>query len=271
MSLPQSYADRILDKLGINWPEDLELLEAIAWERGALVRHDKLDGAEARLTVMGRRAVITISTSVQNPHRQRFNIAHELGHLEMHRYQTNSSICTSQDLNRWDNRDKNNVLELQANEFAAAFLLPQRFFAGLCQAEPPSLDFISQLADKFNVSLTAAALRYLLFCGEPCAVVFSQDNHIRWFHSSREFEKMELFVDVRSRLDRASLAAPFFQGQTIQRRQKSVPAAAWLSGERYGDEVTIKEHSWPMPGYKAVLTLLWVDDEIETDDGDDDW
>ena len=143
MSLPQSCADQVLDKLGIDRPEDLELLEAIAWERGAMVRHNKLDGAEARLMVMGRRAIITISTAVQNPHRRRFNIAHELGHLEMHRYQTNSSICTSQDLNQWDNRDKNNAIELQANEFAAAFLLPQRFFADLCRIEPPSLNFIA--------------------------------------------------------------------------------------------------------------------------------
>lgn len=270
MSLPQFYADRVLDKLGIDRPEDLELLEVIAWERGALVREDKLDGAEARLTVMGGRAIITLSTAVQDPHRRRFNIAHELGHLEMHRSRANLAICTSQDLNQWDHRDKNKAIELQANEFAASFLLPERFFASLCQVESPSLDFIGQLANKFNVSLTATALRYLLFCGEPCAVVFSQNNRICWFRGSREFEKLDLFVDVRSRLDRSSLAAPFFQGQAIRQTQKSVPALAWLRSGRYRDEATIKEQSWPMPGYNAVLTLLWVDDEIEADDDDND-
>ncbi len=265
MAFPHHVAERVLDKLSITRREDLQLLEYIAWERGALVQERHLDGSEARITITGRKAIITISTIIIDPRRKRFSIAHELGHLEMHRYKNNLALCTSQDLNDWGLKQGEVNLEQEANEFAAALLLPERFFAHLCRREEPSLDFIAELAETFNVSLTATTIRFLHFCGEPCAVVFSQDRNIRWFHGSKEFKDIDVFIDVRSRLDPSSLAISFFQKGTIQKNPKRVSASAWFTPGQYRQDATIREQSWAMPSYNAVLTLLWVDDDIEED------
>ena len=40
MPKSQFYADRVLDDLGIDQLEDLKLLEAIAWKRGAMESDD---------------------------------------------------------------------------------------------------------------------------------------------------------------------------------------------------------------------------------------
>jgi len=264
-SKPDYTAKRVLDELGVTGREDLALLESIAWERGAMVRDKHLDGAEARLTVIGRRAIITISTTV-DPRRRRFSIAHELGHLEMHRLNSGLILCTNQDLDDWRSQHAGTNLEQEANEFASALLLPERFFAPLCKREEPSLDIVAEMAETFDVSLTATALRYLHFCGEPCAVVFSQDGYIRWFRGSEEFEDIGVFVDVRSKLDPSSLAAAFFRGHTVRTTAKRVDVSAWFAPGRYRHDATVLEQSWAMPSYNAVLTLLWVDDDIEDDD-----
>ena len=266
MAFPEYYAEHVLDELGIKSLEDLRLLELIAWERGAMVQYKRLDGTEARLAVVGNRAIIAVSNSIENPCRKRFSIAHELGHLEMHRQNSSVMLCTNEDINDWGGRRTDANLEREANEFAAALLLPERFFASLCKGEDPSLDLVAGLAETFDVSLTATALRYLNFCDEACAVVFSQDGHIKWFRGSKEFEETGVFIDVRSKLDPSSLAASFFWGRTVRTTPKRVGASTWFEPGRYRDDASIREQSWVMPSYNAVLTLLWVDDDIEDDD-----
>ena len=265
MVLPQHYAELVLDELGIRSPEDLRLLELIAWERGAMVQYKRLEGAEARLAIVDRKAIISISNSIQDPHRRRFSVAHELGHLEMHR-QNSIMLCVGKDLDNWERKDADTDLEQEANEFAATLLLPKRFFSPECKGKDPSLDLIVDLARTFDVSLTATALRYLRFCDEACAVVFSQDGYIRWFRGSKKFDVLGVFIDVRSKPDPSSLAASFFQGRTIQDSPKRVEAATWFEPGRYRDDASVLEQSWAMPNYNAVLTLLWVDEDIERDE-----
>jgi hypothetical protein len=265
MVLPHHYAELVLDELGITRLEDLQLLELIAWERGAMVQYKPLEGAEARLAAVGRKAIITVSSSMRDSRRGRFGIAHELGHLEMHR-QNSIMLCVGKDIDNWGGRSTDADPEREANEFAAALLLPQRFFASLCKGRDPSLDLIADLADTFGVSLTATALRYLRFCDETCAVVFSQDGHIKWFRGSEEFENLGVFIDVHSKLDPSSLAAAFFQSHTIQDVPKRVDVSTWFEPGQYRGDASILEQSWAMPSYNAVLTLLWVDEDIEEDE-----
>ncbi len=263
---PAYFADRVLDSLAIENLSDLKLLESIAWERGAIVQHKPLDGAEARLAVVGRRAVITVSSTVSDSRRKRFSIAHELGHLELHRNDSKLAICTTDDIGNWASQQAGTSREQDANDFAAALLLPKRFFAPLCDDQDPSLDLIGKLADTFEVSLTATAIRYTNFTTEACAVVFSQQGYIKWFRGSKEFEDLEVFVDVRSKLDPSSQAASYFQGHSVSPLFKPVRASAWFRPGGYRRDAMIQEQSWPMPNYDAVLTLLRVDEDIEDED-----
>lgn len=273
MPYPISAAERVLDDLHVSSPNDLQLLEQMIWERGALVRYKNLEGSEARLTVVGKPAIITISDKINDPQRRRFSIAHELGHFEMHRFRNSLSLCTKEKINDWwtgiSLKDSGYNQEQEANLFASALLLPERFFASLCVRGDPSLDYIADLADRFNVSLTATAIRYLFFSEEPLAVVWSQENHIRWFQETKAFaeirDELKFFIDVRSRLDSSTRASYFFRSGGIPLGIKSVPASAWFTPGEYSKSATIKEHSIAMPTYNSVLTLLWVDDVIDED------
>jgi len=144
MAAPHRAAERVLNELGVAGPEDLQLLDAIAFERGAVVLYKPLYGAEARLVTLGKDAIITISSLVRDARRRRFSLAHEVGHLELHRHRSSVFICTSQDLDSWGRQSADAHLERETNEFAAALLLPERFFAQRCRDTGPSLELIAQ-------------------------------------------------------------------------------------------------------------------------------
>lgn len=264
MTFPVYTADKLLDELHITQQDLLTHLDEIAYARGALVVDGDLHGSEARLNMCGKPAIITVSRIVTHSTRKRFNVAHELGHLELHRYKM--TLCTSDDMMEWSVKEGSKNFELEANEFAAAFLMPERFFASHCEVAP-SFDYFRHLANQFRVSLTAASIRYSNFTPEPVAIVFSQDGYIKWFRASKEFEEMELFVNVRSRVFAGSLAAQLFAGKPMPATTKRVSADAWLRPGSYDPGAFIQENSWSIDSANAVMTLLWVDEDIyESDD-----
>ncbi len=62
--------------------------------------------------------VILVNTKNKNKHHQRFTLAHELGHLELHK----NIQARIEDVSYAEDNDK--TLEKEANAFAAAFLVP---------------------------------------------------------------------------------------------------------------------------------------------------
>jgi Zn-dependent peptidase ImmA (M78 family) len=263
MSYPVYAAEKVLADLGINTVEDLRLLEEIAWMRGVLVKEAPLASAEARLTVCRNKAVITVSSNIQNPQRKRFGIAHELGHFEIHRLGSALSVCIREDIDDTAVETTGKKLEQEANEFASAFLLPEQLFKPLCYQEDPSLECIGHLAELFNTSLTATGRRYVEFSDEPVALVYSENRHIKWVQQSAELKGIRVFINSRRKLDSTSVAAASSNGR------KRVLASAWFDEGQFDRDAQIVEHSWHMPGYNAVLTLLWADEEITEDE--DDW
>ena len=264
MPIPRLKAAAVLDELRINDVRDLSQVEDIAWARGALVRFAPIAGAEARLVVYGTQGIITISDSVTHPQRRRFGVAHELGHFEIHKEESGLSVCTADDIERprfGSARDHAARREAEANEFASHLLIPDRFLEPMIKGRPPTLDLISELADVFDVSLTASAIAYMRVCTEACAVVYSKDNQARWFVRSKDMEDYGLFIEMGP-LDPYTIASAFFRGRPVQSRPGRVDAASWFAPGRFREGGTIKEHSVGMPNYGSTLSLLWVDQDI---------
>ncbi len=254
-------ANKILDDLSIVSIADLQQLDLIAFERGAIVQYRTLSGAEARLITLGAKAIITISTSIENHRRQRFSIGHELGHLEMHRRQQGVFFCTAEDLDNWQATQIESRLEYEANEFSASLLLPERFFVQQSVDTDPSWEVIEELAGVFDVSLTATALRYVRFCEVPCAFVFVQQDRVKWFRASRSFHELGAFIDVRARVDPGTLTGRYLNNGRARRCPSRVSVSAWLPDWRTGHGITMLEQVRPAAGLDAVLVLIWFDDD----------
>ena len=106
-----------------------------------------------------------IVSSYQDEQRKRFAIAQELGHLFLHMgYKTNAEIWEKQaDKVPFQEKDPEKVR--QANEFAAALLMPRYIFFLTLEAASDIAEsgkrtiHMQAVADFFNVSLSAAYTR----------------------------------------------------------------------------------------------------------------
>ncbi len=267
MSLPETTAESVLDRLGISSPDDLLLLKEIVYARGAILRELQLEGAEACLLIGPGRPIITVSSSSSiSHHRRRFSIAHELGHLEMHRGTGLLINCTKRDIQ--DKADNTNIdTEQEANQFASAFLLPSRFVEQPFLENEPSFDIISEWATKLDTSLTATAFRFARFTPEPMAIVYSVRGIIQYFQPSAEFLELGVFPDVKNSVGRNTEAGKLFQGVATNNHWHEVKASVWFRENKAAFDRTdlIKEWSISMPSYEAVLTLLWVSEPLGQD------
>lgn len=96
----------------------------------------------------------------QQSARRNFTIAHELGHLFLHMgYMIDDELWNKSDGVVF-NRRGNSESEMQANEFAAAFLMPEEEYCKIVNKNTTgNLVSISEVANYFNVSMDAASYR----------------------------------------------------------------------------------------------------------------
>lgn len=96
-------------------------------------------------------------------------------------------------------------------------------------------------------------------------MVWSQAQRVRWYRLSEEFARWVR----KGQLDPNSFAFDAFQGKAVPASFESVPASAWLFEKGLRPDARILEHSVPLPGYEAVLTLLLIPEPIEDWDDSD--
>ena len=94
--------------------------------------------------------VMTVN-SLHHPHRQRFTIAHELGHRVKHAREKS----LFEDKTFFRNGDSN-IVEAQANRFAAELLMPNDVFAHFIEKVSSKVE---DIADHFQVSSMAVRIR----------------------------------------------------------------------------------------------------------------
>jgi Zn-dependent peptidase ImmA (M78 family) len=122
--------------------------------------------------------------------RQRFTIAHELGHylIISHR---GSKHCTAKNLAERDYKDPARRIEAEANRFAAGLLMPKPWLDRDEANQELDLVRVRLLADRYGVSLEAAANRYVELSDHACAMVFWRDGRIRYTRRSMRFPALE--------------------------------------------------------------------------------
>jgi hypothetical protein len=241
-------ARRVLSELDVPDPR-LGTIESLADLRGLQVRDAALQGARANLVRVAGRGLVTVSRGL-TPEERRFAIAHELGHFELHKAESYLGLCTGDQLIA---DYETGGTEAEANTFAAEFLMPSQLFQPRTQARDVSWDIPGRLATEFNVTLTAAALRFVELSDERVALICSIDGKVKWTRRNRTFGSL---LEKGQKLDSYSLAFDAFQGRKMPTRPETVETSAWKPSAR-ADE-TLKEHSIHMPSFGAVMTLLWA-------------
>jgi len=259
---PSELALRLLDRLGIQGKPDLAQIAERIGLRIEEVDAQAFEGSLVR-ALSGPKGIIAIKKTIREPTRKRFTIAHEIGHYIIPGHRTLENVCTTGMVETW----LENLLkpESQANEFAVELLLPARNVRGPLRLGDPSLDTIARVANQFETSLTATALRFINLTDLACAVVWSERNRARWYRKSKG---LPFYLPKEILPCEGSHASRVAKGRDGQKDFAQVSSETWLD-HRDADRVErVLEHSVQLPNYDAVLTLLWFHLKDETDNED---
>lgn len=235
-------------------PSDITLDAFAAWKR-VFAREDKLTGCDARL-LMNQKAntgLATINSDIPEAGRKRFALAHEIGHFELHRNIKRHWQCTEVDFLKWY---KSTEEEPEANAFAAELLMPEEIFISVSRGMSPGFNAIRQLADAFNTTLTASAIRYAEIGNHPCALFSSKDGKISWFRVSPDFPYK--VATPKSLIEEASCAGAFFANKSLPDRPQIVPDYCWLDFTGPAGRIKVFEELIPMRRYGIALSLVWT-------------
>lgn len=242
-------AKRLLADLQIEAPDELDL-EEVAAHLGAAVDKRELVGCDGRLFRSEGVALIVVDARAYESARWRFTIAHELGHLILHRNIDPLTLCSERDMNDYLGSGR----EPEANDFAAELLMPKALFGRRCDAiKRPSLHEVKNLAKHFGTSLSATAIRFVECTAEPCAVVYTERDQIKWWAKNDGFA---LWIDRRDKLSADTYAYDLARGAPVADRMQLTDGRAWCDESR-ADDVELHEHPMALPALGAVMTLLW--------------
>jgi Zn-dependent peptidase ImmA (M78 family) len=155
-------AREVLRRAGIGKPPIP--IERVARLLGVEVRREPFEGdLSGMLFREGSRAIVGVN-SLHPRSRQRFTIAHELGHLELH---AREGIHLDRKFPIVRQRDGRSSLaidpeEIEANGFAAELLMPVSMLEDDIEGSDPFYEddeLTGWLADRYDVSLQAMAIR----------------------------------------------------------------------------------------------------------------
>lgn len=187
--------------------------------------------------------------------RRRFSIAHELGHYHIPRHRhVAKPPCADRDMLARDGDAKQ--IEWEANDFAAELLMPWRLFSTDVDRRTPCFTSVYELASPshYDVSVTAAAWRFIQTTAESCALVVLTNGIVEWVARSKGFRFG--LAERNQRIRSGTAAAAVLRGERACPDPERVHFHAWLDDAR--EEVELWESTHTIESTGQVLSFLWT-------------
>jgi hypothetical protein len=198
---------------------------------------------------------IIYNASIRSAGRRNFTLAHELGHYLLHRQLHPSGLkCTNRNMADWD--ESVTKIEGEANTFASYLLMPLDDFRAQIKGRAIDIEVMTELSDRYAVSLTAAILKWMTITDKRAMIVVGKEGFIDWAWSSEPLLKSGVFYRARqevTELPPASLAAQEVD-QDTGRHGHHHPAGVWAGTE------PVREMTVFSPGNEMSISLLLYPD-----------
>lgn len=161
---PRDAAEKLVQDFGVKTAP--VPVERIAKSLGAIVRFSPLDEELSGMIHIKDNVPIIGVNSLHHPHRQRFTIAHEIGHLVLHRDRITTSVHVDKAfpvlMRGVTSALGTEPVEIEANGFASQLLIPDFLLGQVKLAGSFDIDDDSpmeELAKKFRVSRKVVEFR----------------------------------------------------------------------------------------------------------------
>jgi hypothetical protein len=161
-------------------------------------------------------------------------------------------------------------LEVEADCFASELLMPGRFVKPLMDRLGSGIAAVQTIADRFDVSLSAAAIRFAQVADFPCLVLLSKDGVVEWSATSPA-----LWAHRWARRPWKGEWAPPGSGtrRIVAEPDRLLAGAAdgsslflgeWLDGAP--DDIEAEEEVIGLGSFGRVLTVISVSGLMEVDE-----
>jgi hypothetical protein len=262
-STPCAWANVLVSMWGPRFPVDVRQIALEYSKRFADPVHDiagaEMPGFEGALGPLRKRGgwAILYNPSVRSPGRINYTLGHELGHYLCHRQQQPAGFqCGDSDV-----LGATRLQEREADLFASFLLMPLDDFRHQVGKQKITLDLLRHCSDRYGVSFTAAALKWLESTRLCAAVVVATNGFVLWCRSSAAAKRARIYLPSGMELPAGSIAAG---SDTFQPADGSnLPPGIWC--RRPTREVAIfADH------YEMTISLLVFEELGELPDGWDD-
>lgn len=196
MNNPIKIVNELIHEYNLNLEEAIDIEDLINKMHIRLVTKELGEGVLGASKVEGLKRLIVISSRVYNEEQKRFTLAHELGHILIHRgthYYSKRDfymICTGKQK------------EDEADRFAVELLLPSKVIENMIKENDVNFQLIKQIAQRYKTSLTSTAIRVTELTKENLILLYHKNNIIKWWHKSDG----EIFFNERyERIDLARI------------------------------------------------------------------
>lgn len=158
-NLINDLADQILDYYNIDIPIS-DIRETVSMLGGRVETNNNLSAFADGLVKKDKDGFVIIVSPYQSSEREKFTIAHEIGHLFLHMgYKCDDDLWNKQTETEYY-RNGNSEEEYEASEFAASFLMPEDVYRDILKQNTKNGKVaIDKIASFFGVSNMAAINR----------------------------------------------------------------------------------------------------------------
>lgn len=243
---------------------------AIARGRGIEVvakpAHDA--GVSGMLIRVGNEFAIAYATHIDNEPFQRFSVSHELGHYFLPGH-VDAVIGANGIHQSRAGFSSNERYEVEADRFAAGFLMPRHLFFPALERAGQGLAAVENLAALCRTSLHATAIRYTQCTRDAVAIIVSVGNQIDHCFMSEDLKAVGGIDWIRKReaVPRNTPTFAFNQDAENVRRAVRIEEASnlqdWFGGNR---SIEISEDVIGLGSYGKTLTVLY---DISVPDAED--
>lgn len=210
---PQSWANLLSQAWGPRYPIEIERIALEYSNRFedpirkiAKADIDTFEGALFPLPKKGGWAIL-YNPTICSSGRINFTLAHELGHYLLHRARNPAGFrCGQPQVLGFDPNAERRRIEQEADQFASYLLMPMDDYRKQINQQRMTLDLLRHCADRYDVSLTAAALKWLEFTPDCAALVVARDDFVLWCWRSEAARKARIYYPKGMGLPPTSLA-----------------------------------------------------------------
>ncbi|MDD7303674.1 MAG: ImmA/IrrE family metallo-endopeptidase [Prevotellaceae bacterium] len=190
----------------------------------------------------------------------RFTLAHEFGHyfIDHHRHALKSGKMQPH-LHRYIPFGNNEEWEIEreADDFAAQLLMPLSQFREEFRGHPFSCELLREIADKYQVSFSACALRYISLKLVPVMLVYAEEGKVKWQKRSDDFPFYRLRYGTNKVPENTVMGDYFYNGDTSCSRQPEIVYAEDCFHTYNEEQNRVQFYECCIPYEKCAFSVFW--------------